>query len=187
MPSGWRSTDHSCVNASAQYAGIAALTGPREPVATHGRGVCRTARLYHPGAERAAAASAAPPRAERSMRSPTSAALGFDSRTLQSRLLDEAGIATIAGTSFGASRRGSSAIFLCREHGRTEGGHRPDRRLAGQPETGRHSLGGPGQARGPTAAATSPGRENRGPRPPSLANCASAAHAGERPGSIGAL
>ena len=27
---------------------------------------------------------------------------GFDSRTLQSRLLDEAGVATISGTSFGA-------------------------------------------------------------------------------------
>jgi len=27
---------------------------------------------------------------------------GFDSRTLQSRLLDEAGVATVSGTSFGA-------------------------------------------------------------------------------------
>jgi aspartate/methionine/tyrosine aminotransferase len=31
---------------------------------------------------------------------------GFDSRTLQSRLLDEAGIATISGTSFGALGEG---------------------------------------------------------------------------------
>jgi aspartate/methionine/tyrosine aminotransferase len=33
---------------------------------------------------------------------PNIAATGFDSRTLQSRLLDEAGVATVSGTSFGA-------------------------------------------------------------------------------------
>ena len=33
---------------------------------------------------------------------PNIGATGFDSRTLQSRLLDEAGVATISGTSFGA-------------------------------------------------------------------------------------
>jgi aspartate/methionine/tyrosine aminotransferase len=33
---------------------------------------------------------------------PNIADTGFDSRTLQSRLLDETGVATISGTSFGA-------------------------------------------------------------------------------------
>jgi aspartate/methionine/tyrosine aminotransferase len=37
---------------------------------------------------------------------PNAAATGFDSRTLQTRLLDEAGVATIAGTSFGAQGDG---------------------------------------------------------------------------------
>ena len=40
------------------------------------------------------------------MPSPTSATPGLTSRTLQSRLLDEAGVATIAGTSFGAFGEG---------------------------------------------------------------------------------
>jgi aspartate/methionine/tyrosine aminotransferase len=37
---------------------------------------------------------------------PNISATGLDSRTLQARLLDEAGIATIAGTSFGAEGEG---------------------------------------------------------------------------------
>ena len=35
------------------------------------------------------------------MPSPTSPGTGFDARTLQGQLLEEAGVATIAGTSFG--------------------------------------------------------------------------------------
>jgi aspartate/methionine/tyrosine aminotransferase len=37
---------------------------------------------------------------------PNISGTGLDSRTLQARLLDEAGIATIAGTSFGAEGEG---------------------------------------------------------------------------------
>ena len=45
---------HSCVNAAAQYAGIAALTGPREPVHRMVEGICRAARDDRRGVERAA-------------------------------------------------------------------------------------------------------------------------------------
>src|SRR5216684_2085362 len=92
---------HSCVNAAAQYAGIAALTGPREPSL---RMVAAFAERRHmiiaalnalPGFRCAVPGGAF-------YAFPNIAGTGFDSRTLQSRLLDETGVATISGTSFGA-------------------------------------------------------------------------------------
>jgi aspartate aminotransferase len=91
---------HSCVNAAAQFAGLAALTGPREPVR----------RMVAAFAERremiVAALNGLP-----GMRCaqpggafyafPNVAGTGLDARTLETRLLEEAGVATIAGTSFG--------------------------------------------------------------------------------------
>ena len=93
--------NHSCVNAAAQFAGIAALTGPREPVE----------RMVAAFAERRAYIIKAlnglkgfrcanPGGAFYAF--PNISGTGLDSRTLQSRLLDEAGIATVSGTSFGA-------------------------------------------------------------------------------------
>jgi aspartate aminotransferase len=96
---------HSCVNAAAQYAGIAALTGPKEP----------SRRMVAAFAERrayiVAALNALPGfRCARPGGAfyafPNISGTGFDSRTLQSRLLDEAGVATISGTSFGAYGEG---------------------------------------------------------------------------------
>src|ERR1700688_4988069 len=92
---------HSCVNAAAQYAGIAALTGPREPslrmVAAFAerRQMIIKALNGLPGFRCAVPGGAF-------YAFPNIAGTGFDSRTLQSRLLDETGVATISGTSFGA-------------------------------------------------------------------------------------
>ncbi len=91
---------HSCVNAAAQFAGIAALTGPREPVE----------RMVAAFAERRAMVVAAlnglpgfrcarPGGAFYTF--PNVTGTGLDARALQGRLLEEAGVATIAGTSFG--------------------------------------------------------------------------------------
>jgi aspartate aminotransferase len=91
---------HSCVNAAAQFAGIAALSGPREPVR----------RMVEAFAERrefiVRALNQLP--GVRCVRPggafytfPNLAGTGLDARTLQNRLLEEAGVATIAGTSFG--------------------------------------------------------------------------------------
>jgi aspartate aminotransferase len=96
---------HSCVNAAAQFAGIAALEGPREPVR----------RMVAAFAERRAAIVAAlaglpgfrctrPGGAFYAF--PNITGTGYDARTLQRRLLEEAGVATIAGTSFGAFGEG---------------------------------------------------------------------------------
>jgi aspartate/methionine/tyrosine aminotransferase len=96
---------HSCVNAAAQYAGIAALTGPREPVR----------RMVAAFAERRQAIIAALNRLPgfrcvmpggAFYAFPNIAGTGHSARSLEARLLDEAGVATIAGTSFGAHGEG---------------------------------------------------------------------------------
>jgi aspartate/methionine/tyrosine aminotransferase len=91
---------HSCVNAAAQFAGMAALKGPREPVR----------RMVAAFAERreliVSALNDLP--GFRCVRPggafyafPNIAGTGRDARTLQGQLLERAGVATIAGTSFG--------------------------------------------------------------------------------------
>jgi aspartate aminotransferase len=91
---------HSCVNAAAQFAGVAALTGPREPmrrmVAAFGerRQLIVEALNTLPGFRCARPGGAF-------YTFPSVAGTGVDARTLQRKLLEEAGVATIAGTSFG--------------------------------------------------------------------------------------
>ena len=92
---------HSCVNAAAQYAGIAALEGPREPVermvkAFAERREVIVAKLNAlPGIRCANPGGAF-------YAFPNIAGTGLNARAFQSGLLDDAGVATIAGTSFGA-------------------------------------------------------------------------------------
>src|SRR6266700_1680304 len=91
---------HSCVNAAAQYAGIAALTGPREPVHrmvaafAERREMIVAALNGLPGFRCAQPGGAF-------YTFPNITGTGCDARTLQGRLLEKAGVATIAGTSFG--------------------------------------------------------------------------------------
>ena len=91
---------HSCVNAAAQFAGIAALQGPREPV--H-----RMVRAFAERREMIVAALNGLP-GFRCVQPggafytfPNVTGTGFDARTFQTKLLEEAGVATVAGTSFG--------------------------------------------------------------------------------------
>ena len=91
---------HSCVNAAAQFAGIAALQGPREPV--H-----RMVKAFAERREMIVAALNGLP-GFRCVQPggafytfPNVTGTGFDARTLQAKLLEEAGVATVAGTSFG--------------------------------------------------------------------------------------
>ncbi|HUZ73423.1 MAG TPA: pyridoxal phosphate-dependent aminotransferase [Stellaceae bacterium] len=96
---------HSCVNAAAQFAGIAALQGPREPVramvaefAARRRSVVAALNAL-PGFRCATPGGAF-------YAFPNIAGTGHDAGSLERRLLDEAGVATIAGTSFGARGEG---------------------------------------------------------------------------------
>jgi aspartate/methionine/tyrosine aminotransferase len=96
---------HSCVNAAAQYAGVAALTGPRDPVhrmvaAFAGRREMIVVALNGlPGVRCARPGGAF-------YTFPNISGTGYDSRTLQGQLLEQAGVATIAGTSFGEHGEG---------------------------------------------------------------------------------
>jgi aspartate aminotransferase len=96
---------HSCVNAAAQFAGIAALTGPREPVArmvaafAERREMIVVALNGLPGFGCARPGGAF-------YTFPNVTGTGLEARALQGRLLEEAGVATIAGTSFGAFGEG---------------------------------------------------------------------------------
>ncbi|HUN49693.1 MAG TPA: aminotransferase class I/II-fold pyridoxal phosphate-dependent enzyme, partial [Candidatus Sulfotelmatobacter sp.] len=92
---------NSCVNAAAQYAGIAAMTGPREPSARMVAAFAERRAYIVPALKALPGFTCATPGGA-FYAFPNIAGTGFDSRTLQSRLLDEAGVATVSGTSFGA-------------------------------------------------------------------------------------
>ena len=97
--------DHSCVNAATQYAGIAALTGPQDAVAEmvgafdERRAVIVEALNGLPGFRCADPGGAF-------YAFPNIEGTGASASALQDRLLNEAGVAIIAGTSFGAFGEG---------------------------------------------------------------------------------
>ncbi|PKQ11054.1 MAG: aspartate aminotransferase [Alphaproteobacteria bacterium HGW-Alphaproteobacteria-1] len=97
--------DHSCVNAAAQFAGLAALTGPQDAVADMMAAFDARRRLIVealnslPGMRCAAPGGAF-------YAFPNIEGTGMSAMEAQNRFLDEAGVATIAGTSFGAEGEG---------------------------------------------------------------------------------
>ena len=104
---GSRSTAIPASTPPTQFAGIAALEGPAgRRSTTHGRGLRRAPRGHRRGAQRAARRPLRARPAAPSTPSPTSRAPASTRAQLQDRLLDEAGVATIAGTSFGACGEG---------------------------------------------------------------------------------
>jgi len=96
---------HSCVNAATQYAGIAALTGPREPIHRMVAAFAERRRIIVDALNGLPGVSCTEPGGA-FYAFPNMTGTGMDARSLQSRLLDEAGVATIAGTSFGAFGEG---------------------------------------------------------------------------------
>jgi aspartate aminotransferase len=91
---------HSCVNAAAQFAGLAALTGPREPVQEMVAAFADRRRFIVEALNGLPGIRCARPGGA-FYTFPNIAGTGLDARSLQNRLLEEAGVATIAGTSFG--------------------------------------------------------------------------------------
>ena len=97
--------DHSCVNAATQHAGIEALTGPQDAVRDMVAAFDRRRRVIVdglnalPGIRCADAAGAF-------YAFPNIEGTGLTSRAAQDRFLTEAGVATVAGTSFGAFGEG---------------------------------------------------------------------------------
>jgi aspartate aminotransferase len=96
---------HSCVNAAAQFAGIAALEGPHEPVHRMVRAFAERREIIVAALNGIPGFRCAQPGGA-FYTFPNIAATGLDARTLQGELLDKAGVATIAGTSFGGHGEG---------------------------------------------------------------------------------
>ena len=97
--------DHSCVNAPTQYAGLAALTGPQDGVQNmveafdHRRKVIVRELASLPGVRCVDPAGAF-------YAFPNIEGTGMSAGEAQDRILDEAGVATVAGTSFGSMGEG---------------------------------------------------------------------------------
>jgi aspartate/methionine/tyrosine aminotransferase len=96
---------HSCVNAPAQWAGIAALEGPRAPARQMVDAFAERRQRIVAALNRIPGISCVMPGGAFYV-FPNITGTGLDSRTFQARLLDEAGVAAIAGTSFGAEGEG---------------------------------------------------------------------------------
>ncbi|MGO4724365.1 MULTISPECIES: pyridoxal phosphate-dependent aminotransferase [unclassified Inquilinus] len=96
---------HSCVNASAQYAGIAALQGPQDAVASMCAAFAERRRVVVDSLNRLPGVRCVEPGGA-FYAFPNISGTGLSSKELQTRLLDDCGVATIAGTSFGAMGEG---------------------------------------------------------------------------------
>jgi aspartate/methionine/tyrosine aminotransferase len=96
---------HSCVNAAAQFAGIAALEGPREPVDRMVAAFAERRKMIVAALNGLPGFRCAQPGGA-FYTFPNVAGTGFDARRLQGKLLEEAGVATVAGTSFGGFGEG---------------------------------------------------------------------------------
>ena len=91
---------HSCVNAPAQWAGIAALTGPQEPVTEMVAAFEARRRVVIEELNAIPGISCIAPGGA-FYAFPNITGTGIAAKELEVRLLEEAGVATVAGTSFG--------------------------------------------------------------------------------------
>jgi len=96
---------HSCVNASAQFAGIAALEGPQDAVDEMVKAFDERRKVIMRELNQIAGFKCVEP-AGAFYAFPNISKTGISARDLQDRLLNDAGVAIIAGTSFGAQGEG---------------------------------------------------------------------------------
>ena len=96
---------NSCVNAPTQHAALAALTGPQDSVETMRQTFDERRKLIVAALNRVDGITCVDS-AGAFYAMPNITGTGLDTRTLQDGLLEEAGVATIAGTSFGAYGEG---------------------------------------------------------------------------------
>lgn len=97
--------DHSCVNAAAQWAGIAALDGPQDAVHTMQKAFAERRQIVVDGLNKIPGWRCVSPGGA-FYAFPNISGTGLDSKAMQTKLLEQAGIATIAGTSFGSYGEG---------------------------------------------------------------------------------
>ncbi len=95
----------SCVNASAQYAGLEALTGPQDAVQAMVQEFDRRRKVVVEGLNKLPHVSAATPKGA-FYAFPNISKTGWRAKPLASALLEEAGVATIGGPDFGVYGEG---------------------------------------------------------------------------------
>jgi aspartate/methionine/tyrosine aminotransferase len=96
---------HSCVNAATQHAGIAALAGPQDSVDEMRAAFAERRRIIVEGLNALPGIHCVEPGGA-FYAFPNISETGFTAAELEQRLLEEAGVAVIAGTSFGAHGEG---------------------------------------------------------------------------------
>jgi aspartate/methionine/tyrosine aminotransferase len=96
---------HSCVNAPTQHAGIAALTGPQDAVAAMVKAFDERRRVIVSELNQIPGFRCVEPGGA-FYAFPNIEGTGLGTRELQNLLLEKAGVATVAGTSFGAHGEG---------------------------------------------------------------------------------
>jgi len=96
---------HSCVNAPTQYAGIAALEGPQDEVHNMMAAFDARRRVIVPLLNQLPGFRCVDPGGA-FYAFPNVTGTGMDARELQNKMLETAGVATVAGTSFGIHGEG---------------------------------------------------------------------------------
>lgn len=96
---------HSCVNAAAQYAGIEALKGDQSPVDMMMEAFDKRRHLIHERLNALPGVRCVLPKGA-FYAFPNISGTGLSAKEMQDRLLNEKGVAVIAGTSFGAEGEG---------------------------------------------------------------------------------
>ncbi len=96
---------HSCVNAPTQYAGIAALEGPQDDVLKMVRAFDERRRAIVPMLNQLPGFRCVEPGGA-FYAFPNVTGTGMSAKELQNKMLEEAGVATVAGTSFGIHGEG---------------------------------------------------------------------------------
>ena len=96
---------HSCVNAPTQYAGIAALEGPQDEVHKMVRAFDERRRAIVPMLNQLPGFRCVEPGGA-FYAFPNVTGTGMSAKELQNKMLEEAGVATVAGTSFGVYGEG---------------------------------------------------------------------------------
>ncbi len=91
---------HSCINAPTQYAGIAALEGPQDEARKMVQAFDERRRIIVPLLNQLPGLSCVEPGGA-FYAFPNVTGTGFSAKELQNKMLEEAGVATVAGTSFG--------------------------------------------------------------------------------------
>jgi aspartate aminotransferase len=91
---------HSCVNASAQYAGLAALTGPQDAVRAMAAEFDKRRKVVVEGLNRLPGVACATPKGA-FYAFPNIKRTGWQAKPLANALLDDAGVAAIGGPDFG--------------------------------------------------------------------------------------